>query len=168
MTPRLSMAGALFIVLTAAAAAQMPKYGVTVKADDKTDFSKLKTYKWEAGWKSYDKNIHQTILDAVDRELKELGLEKRDSGAADVTVTYGTVRRTDVDLKSKPSQGSEAGRKQYEVGSLVVLMRDPGTRKELFRARVDKPIEVDAAKVQAAVDEAVREMFAKYPTRKSD
>ena len=43
------MAGALFIVLTAAAAAQMPKYGVTVKADDKTDFSKLKTYKWEAG-----------------------------------------------------------------------------------------------------------------------
>jgi len=161
------MAGALFIVLTAAAAAQMPKYGVTVKADDKTDFSKLKTYKWEAGWKSYDKNIHQTILDAVDRELKELGLEKRDSGAADVMVTYATVRRTDVDLKSKPSQG-EAGRKQYDVGSLVVLMLEPGTRKELFRARVDKPIEVDVAKVQAVIDEAVREMFAKYPTRKSD
>jgi hypothetical protein len=167
MTSRLSIAGALFIVLAVTAAAQMPDYGITVKSDKKTDFSKLKSYKWESGWKAYDKNIHQTILDAVDRELKELGLEKRDSGAADVMVTYATVRRTDVDLKSKPSQG-EAGRKQYDVGSLVVLMLEPGTRKELFRARVDKPIEVDVAKVQAVIDEAVREMFAKYPTRKSD
>jgi hypothetical protein len=166
MTRRLWIASSIFTVLAATAAAQMPKYGITVKADDKTDFSKFKSYKWDGGWKAYDKNIHQTILDAVDRELKGLGLEKRDSGAADVTVTYGTVRRTDVDLKSKPSQG-EAGRKQYEVGSLVVLMREPGTRKELFRARVDKPIEVDVEKVQAAIDEAVRDMFAKYPTRKS-
>jgi len=167
MTPRLSIAGALFIILTVTAAAQMPKYGVTVKADKKTDFSKLKSYKWDGGWKAYDKNIHQTILDAVDRELKGLGFEKRDSGTADVMVTYGTVRRTDVDLKSKPSEG-EAGRKQYDVGSLVVLMLEPGTRKELFRARVDKPIEVDVAKVQTVIDEAVREMFEKYPTRKSD
>ena len=167
MTSRISVASALFVVFTATAAAQMPKYGVTVKADKKTDFSKLKSYKWDAGWKSYDKKIHQTILDAVDRELKGIGLEKRESGTADVTVTYATVRRTDVDLNSKPSEG-EAGRKQYDVGSLVVLMLEPGTRKELFRARVDKPIEVDVEKVQAAIDEAVRDMFAKYPTRKSD
>ena len=161
---RISIVSLLLGLLAASLAAQMPKYGVTVKADSKTDFTKFKSYTWESGWKAYDKNVHQQILDAVDRELKALGLEKRASGPADVMMTYATVRRTDVDLKSKPTEG-ESGRRQYEVGSLVVLMLEPGTRKELFRARVDKPIEVDIDKVQAVIDEAVAEMFAKYPTR---
>ena len=161
---RLSIVMLTLGLFAASIAAQMPKYGVTVKADSKTDFTKIKSYAWEGGWKAFDKNIHQQILDAVDRELKGLGLEKRASAPADALLTYGTVRRTDVDLNSKPTE-NEAGRRQYEVGSLVVLMLEPGTRKELFRARVDKPIEVDVDKVQAVIDEAVTEMFAKYPTR---
>jgi hypothetical protein len=161
MHRRLSIACLALGLAVASAAAQMPKYGVTVKTDNKTDFTKFKSYAWENGWQSYDKAVHQQILDAVDREMKGLGLERRESPPADMTVTYGTLRRTDTDLNSK-----SADKRQYAVGSLVVLIRDSATRKELFRARADKPIDAAPDKVQAVIDEVVAEMFAKYPTRK--
>jgi hypothetical protein len=148
------------------AAAQTQKYGVTVQADPKTDFTKLKSYVWDAaGWQAYDKTTHEVIVAAVDRELAKQGLEKKASGPADVLVTYATNRRTDVDLKSKATK-EEMGRREYSVGTLVVLMLEPGTRRELFRARGDQPIEVTPDKVKEVVDATVAEMFAKYPARR--
>jgi len=153
-------------LVTATLLAQMPKYGVTVKADEKTDFAKLKTYTWEHGWQAYDKKVHEAIMAAVDRELAGVGLAKKASGPADVLVTYASLRRIDVDLKSQPTAG-EGTRRQYDVGTLVVLLLDPESRKELLRARVDAPIEAaDTDKVTAIVDSTVKEMFAKYPTRR--
>ena len=145
--------------------AQTPKYGVTVKADDKTDFSKFKTYTWEHGWQTYDKSINEAILADVDRELAAVGLTKKASGPADLLVTYASLRRIDVDLNAKPTAG-EGTRPQYDVGTLLVLLLEPGTRKEVFRARVDQPIEVDVEKVKPIIDAAVKEMFAKYPRRR--
>ena len=151
-------------LMAAPIAAQITKYGVTVKADIKTDFTKLKTYVWETGWQSPDKNVHQQIVAAVDRELAGLGFEKKASGPSDALLTYATQRRTDVDLKSKPAQ-EKGPRQPYDVGTLLVLVLEPGTRKELFRARGDQPIEAEPEKLQAAIDAMVAEMFAKYPTR---
>ena len=45
----------------------------------------------------------QLIIDAIDRELSARGVTKVTSGSAEIVVTYLSVRRTDVDLKSKPS-----------------------------------------------------------------
>ena len=146
-------------------AAQMPKYGVTVKADSKTEFGKFKTYTWEHGWQTYDKRVHQGILTAVDRELAAVGLTKKESGPADLLVTYASLRRTDVDLDAK-TPAADGTRPQYDVGTLIVLLLEPGSRKEVFRGRVDTPIVVDADKVIAIVDSTVNEMFAKYPTKK--
>jgi hypothetical protein len=159
-----AIASILILGLATAAVAQTPKYGVTSTADKNTDFSKIKTYTWEHGWQSPDKQIHEMITSAIDRELGAAGLQKRASGPTDVVVTYASLRRIDVDLKSKPTEG-EAGRRQYEVGTLVVLLLDPASRKELFRARVDQPIDMEREKAQAIVDTAVTEMFAKYPTK---
>ncbi|HMD34757.1 MAG TPA: DUF4136 domain-containing protein [Vicinamibacterales bacterium] len=144
--------------------AQAPKYGVSTTAAKGTDFSKFKTYRWEHGWQSPDKTIHEGIVAAIDRELGAVGLEKKSSGTTDLLVTYASLRRIDVDLDSKPTEG-EAGRRQYDVGTLVVLMLEPGSRKELFRARVDQPITIDRDKAQAIIDTAVTEMFQKYPTK---
>lgn len=149
-----------------AVAGQMPKYGVTSTADKTTDFSKLKTYVWDGGWLAPDKNVHQQIQTAVDRELKALGLEKKSSGPSDVLLTYASLRRIDVDLNSKPAT-KDGPRRQFDVGTLVVLVLEPGTRKELYRARVDKPIEADPDKIEAIINAAVAEMFAGYPTRQS-
>ena len=157
-------ASVLLLLVATPGAGQGTKYGVTTTADKKTDFSKLKTYTWEHGWQAYDKDVHAQIIAAVDRELGALGLSKQESGPSDLVVTYGSLRRIDVDLKSKPTDGN-GGRRQYDVGTLVLLLLEPGTRKELFRARVDKPIEGDPAKVQGVIDSTIAEMFAKYPTR---
>src|SRR3954465_2362150 len=126
----------LWVVAALAAAvplaAQTPKYGVTVKVDDKTDFAALKTYKWEHGWQTYDKRVHQGILAAVDRELAAAGLTKKASGPADLLVTYASLRRIAGDLNAKPAAG-DGTHPQYDVGTLVVLLLEPGSRKELFR-----------------------------------
>jgi len=147
----------------APALAQMPKYGVTVKADEKTDFSKFKTYTWEHGWQAYDKGIHDQIMTSVDRELAAAGLTKRDTGTGDLIVTYASLRRIDVDINAKPDANGVLPRS--DVGTLVVLLLEPGTRKELFRARVDRPIEGNSDQVKGTVDAVVKEMFAKYPTK---
>ncbi len=157
---------ALCLTFAAAVSAQMPKYGVTVVVDDKADFAKFKTYTWEHGWQAYDNGVHEAIVAGVDRELAGVGLTKNASAPADLLVTYASLRRIDVDLKSKPTT-SEGTRRQYDVGTLVVLLLDPGTRKELMRGRVDQPIEAaDAGKVKGVVDAALKEMFAKYPKGK--
>ena len=44
-------------------------------------------------------------------------------------------------------------------------MLDPASGKELFRARLDKPIELDPAAIGPTVKSAVTEVFAAYPTR---
>jgi hypothetical protein len=160
---RIAIALDLAVACATPMVAQTPKYSVTVTTDRKADFSKFKTYTWENGWQAYDKTVHANIRAAVDRQLAAVGLEKRESGPVDLLVTYASLRRVDVDLKAKPAK--DGARPQYDVGTLVVLLLDPGTRNELFRGRVDKPIVLEPEKVQPVVDSAVTEMFAKYPTR---
>jgi hypothetical protein len=145
-------------------AAQAPKFGIAAKADKKTDFTRFKTYRWDGGWKAFDKNVHQHIVDAIDRELQTVGLEKRTSSPTDVTVTYATQHRTDVDLGSQ-ALINEMGRRQYSVGTLVVVMHDGATRKELFRVRAETPIANDPEQLKAAIDGVVAAMFTRYPTR---
>ena len=137
---------------------------VTASFDKGTDFSKLKTYTWEHGWQAFDKSAHEQIQAAVDRELGALGLQKRESGPSDMLVTYASIRRTDVDVKSEPNK-NDAGRAQYDVGTLVVLLLEPGTRKELFRARVDRPISAEPEKLSGIINTAIADIFAKYPNR---
>ena len=90
--------------------------------------------------------------------------QKRESGPTDVLVTYASIRRTDVDVKSAPNK-NDAGRAQYDVGTLIVLILEPGTRKELFRARVDRPISAEPEKLSGIINTAIADIFAKYPNR---
>ena len=105
--------------LTAAAAAQMPTYGVRVSIDKPVDFAKFKTYSWTQGQPSPDKMVDARVIAAVDRELSALGMSKATSGP-DVLATYYSVRRTDVNLKAKTE--SEGRLPQYPVGTLVVAL----------------------------------------------
>lgn len=149
---------------SAAGAGDMIKYKVTTKAAKHTDFAKLKTYEWENGWQAYDEVSHQQIVAAVDRELAALGFSKSTSGTSDVTVTYATVRRADVDLKSK-ARGPNGERPTYPVATLVVVLREPGTHRNLFRGRADTPIELIAEANKSIIDDRVQQIFARYPTR---
>ena len=92
-----------------------------------------------------------------------LGLELKASAPADVVVKYAVLRRIDVEVSSKGDPAASVPK--IDVGSLLVLMLDPASGKELFRARVDKPIELDPDKIGPTVNSAVAEIFALYPTR---
>jgi Domain of unknown function (DUF4136) len=163
---RFTITIALCTSLTAAPAGQlpMPKYGVTVTADKHVDFTKFKTYSWTSAQPSADKQIDARVVAAVDRELGLLGMTKATSGPGDVLATYYSLSRTDVNVKAKAD--SEGRLPQYSVGTLVVALLDPESRQRLLRLRVDEPLDIDPAKLDATIDGAVAALFAKYPTRR--
>jgi hypothetical protein len=144
----------------------MPKYRVKVTADKATDFSKLKTYAWTTGWSAFDRTVDQQVVAAVDRELAALGLTKMAAEPSDVVVQYASLRRTDVDLKSKMSPDTKLSR-EYPVGTLIVLLLEPRSRREIFRARVDTPLETEPSKLEAQINSTIAQVFDQYPTKKA-
>jgi hypothetical protein len=151
--------GALLVAPGVALAGQQPKYEVSVKASKPAALAKAKTYTWTASQPSFDKNIDQQIIAAVDRELQARGLTKAATAPGDLVVTYASVSRSDVDLKSK---GKDGELREFSVGTLVVDVRDTN-RQSLFRVRIDKPIQSDPAAMEATINAAVAAMFEKYP-----
>jgi len=143
----------------------MPRYGVNVSVNKRTDFWRLRTYAWTTGWFSVDPALDAQIAAAVDRELAGIGLTMRDADTSDVLVRYGSLHRNDVDLHAR---ASTAGlRPEYTVGTLVVQVLDRRTQVELFRARADVPLDPGLDKRRTQVDAVVAEMFDKYPTKKA-
>jgi Domain of unknown function (DUF4136) len=151
-------------VITAAVAGQMPKYGVTVKADKNVDFAKFKTYSWTVAHPSPDKTVNSQVIAAVDRELNALGMTKATSGPGDVLAAYSSLSRTDVNVKAKPD--SKESRPTYAVGTLIVELLEPGNRRQLLQLRADQPIEAEFSKLEPSINSAVAAMFAEYPTRR--
>jgi hypothetical protein len=154
---------ALLGAISVPLAGQSMKYGVTVTTEKNVDYAKFKTYTWTKGQPSAVTSIDAQITAAVDRELAALGMTKATSGHGDVLLAYYSLTRTDVDLKAKAD--SNGARPQYSVGTLVVALLDPGNRRRLLRLRADKPINTQPAELEGAINEVVKELFEKYPTR---
>src|SRR5262245_2489719 len=143
-------------------AAQGDKYGIRATADRETNFGRLRTYTWVPGWAASDRDVDRQVVTAVDRELAKRGLTKLDSQPSDVVVTYAALQRTGVDLKSTQPD-NPAIHREYPVGSLVVLLIDSETRREVFRVRGDTRLVANSGSVPALIDILVARMFEKYP-----
>lgn len=151
-------------LLGLSALASASKFHVTVNVDKHTNFAALHTYAWTPGWGSFNQSVDTRIVAAIDRELTSLGLTRQPGAPADVRVTYGIVQRTNVDLHTR-KRGTPGVYAEYPVGTLVVLLRDPVGRRELFRARAELRVDIDTAQLGEQVDAVVARMFARYPTR---
>jgi hypothetical protein len=151
-------------MVVAARANQMPKYGVTVTAEKGVDFSTLRTYTWRRAQPSSIKAIDAQIVAAIDRELAALGMTTAASGKSQVIVSYSSLTRTDVDLKGK--ENSKGLLPEYTVGTLVVVLVDAVSEQRLLRMRIDLPIDTKPDELEAAINRAVSQMFAEYPTRR--
>jgi len=149
--------------LTPVAHAQKMTYGVKVMVAKAAELANAKTYSWTVSQPSPDKTVDAQIVAAVDRELSALGFTKVASGPGDVLATYASTRRTDVNLKGKANKSG--ARPAYEVGTLVVDLRDPASREPLFRVRIDTPITTEPDKAEMEINAAVTAMFEKYPAR---
>jgi hypothetical protein len=123
----------------------------------------LTSYSWEPGWLSSDPRVGQQVISAVEQELAARGLTKGPEGQSDVTVAYATLQRTDVNFKAKRTPAGV--HPSYPVGSLVIVMRNPRTQKELFRGRADTPIDLEIEKLKGTINDQVAQIFAKYPKR---
>jgi hypothetical protein len=157
----------LCVVASVQVSAQTTKYGVTVEVSNAPALMQASTYAFVPGQPVYDKAVDRMILDAIDQELKARGMKKVTSGPSDVVVTYLSVRRTDVDLKSKPSS-ADGTLREYPVGTLVVLVSDPVDRqKRLFAARSDKPLDLNPATYAATVKSVTASIFEMYPRKAS-
>jgi Domain of unknown function (DUF4136) len=147
------------------ASAQTKPYGVTVDVANAPALLKATTYAFTPGQPAYDKTADQVIISAIDREMNARGVKKVTSGPSDLLVTYLSVRRTDVDLKSTPS-AKDGTLREYAVGTLVVSISDPADRqKKLFNGRIDKPLDLDPATIEATLNAAVAAIFEKYPRK---
>ena len=157
----------LCLALLGAAAATPSDEHVKVTVDKNTNFSALHTYAWTRGWASFDPQVDAHIVAAVDRELASLGVIRQDSMPVDMVVSYGTVQRSDVDVSAKRGRSSGVY-PEYPVGTLVLLIREPYSRRELLRARAEIPIDIGVPQLEDKIDAIVARIFAHYPTRASD
>jgi hypothetical protein len=155
----------LSVTLAAELAAQGPKYGATATAEKNVDFAKFQTYSWQKGQPAFDKTIDAQIVAAVDAELARLGMTRTTSAPFDVLVTYYSIARTDVDLKGKPDAKGQLP--QLTVGTLAIALLEPPSLRRVLRLKIDKPIDTEPAKLEAAINSAVAEMFTKFPKRKN-
>jgi hypothetical protein len=151
--------------LASAAEASPTKYLVKVRYEKRIDFSKIRTYTWMAGWPAFDPSVDWQIEGDVDRELAALGLTKVTGEPCDTVVTYAAIRRTDVDVKTKISPDSDL-RREYPAGTVIVVLLDSGSRRELFRGRADMALQSDPAQRRLQIRAAITQMFSRYPTRK--
>jgi hypothetical protein len=144
-----------------AATAQQTKRRVKVTEINRDALAKVKTYTWTASHPSFDKAADKQIIAAVDRELMTRGLTRLATGRGDAEVTYASLSRTDVDLKSEPLATGE--RRTYPVGILVVQVRDSANGQMLFNAKVHSPIDTEPAKLEATINAATAAIFKKFP-----
>lgn len=157
------VAGSLTIaalLMSGGTPAHAQEYGVSVKIEKPAALAKVRTYSWLLGHKALDKAVDGQIRAAIDRELATHGLTRSEPGQGDVEVTYHSLTRVDVDLKTKAPAGQAPS---YSVGTLVIDLLAKGSREPLFRVRVDKPIDNDREKLARTIDEVVAAMFQKYP-----
>jgi len=142
-----------------------PKYGVTVKANRRVDFSKLKRYTWLPPHAQPWPEVETQIVAAVDRAMADVGFVKVASDdEADIVIEYQSMLRTDADVRSKRLRLADGAFREYRVATLMVSMFNPRTLEPYLRLRSDTVLrERDVAEV---IDQTVGEMFQQYPGRR--
>ena len=144
---------------------KLRSYEIVSTVDNETDFAALRTYAWATGWPAFEDAQHEQIVAAVNRELAARHFTESTDGHADVTVTYGVLRREDADL-SAAGDVPDRELPTFPVITLVVRMREADTRRELFSVRADTPVP-SVGHAATAIDNRIVQMFERYPERKS-
>ncbi len=161
---------ALGLLITLSAWAQK----IDVESDQAVDFSKFRTFAIRDGRlnsknPALNSELTRKRLNAdIQKYLEAKGLEFVPSGPSDLNVryTHGSVRGTQVETYPAGWRGwgTRVVRVPFTEGTLVIDLRDPGTRSLVWRAiaREDKS---DAYKIEGKLDDMVKKSFDKYPPK---
>jgi len=151
-------------------AGQPPGAGKAASEYDKTvDFAKYRTYKWSHAPEDYRPKVHDLLVADIDKEMAALGFTKTEDPKADLTLRYFTLRSSQIDLKQLEKAERE-GRKDkptsYDMGKLVVVLRETSTDKRVWAANTQEYMNPDVAKREETIRQAVAKVFQTYPKPK--
>jgi hypothetical protein len=146
---------------------------VTVEFDEAANFSTYKTFTIREGQlNSKDPALNSELVRKrisadIERSLTARGLTMV-TGRADLNVQYrlGSARKTEVERYPAGWRGlgTRVVKIPYTEGSLVIDLRDTGTRSLVWRA-IAREEKSDATKLEGKLDDMVRKSLEKYPPK---
>jgi hypothetical protein len=146
---------------------------ITVEFDQAANFSRYKTFAIRDGQlnsrnPALNSELVQKQIDAdIIRNLTARGLTMV-KGPSDLNVRYrfGSARKDE--LEAYPAGwrgwGTRVVRVPYTEGTLVIDLRDPGTRSLVWRGIASEE-KSDGAKIEGKLDTMVRKALEKYPPK---
>jgi hypothetical protein len=165
------------VVLALLASSLTPAQDVTSNAMPGTDFSKYHTYKWVAieGATQPNQIVDAQIKASVDSQLAAKGLTKTDGDNANLFIGY----QVSIDQEKQwnaygmgggPRWGGGMGTATSSVisiGTLVLDMYDPTTKKLVWTGRATKTLDSSAnqEKKQKNLDKAMQKLLKNYPPK---
>jgi hypothetical protein len=146
---------------------------ITVEFDQAADFSRYKTFAIRDGQlnsrnPALNSELVRKQIDAdIMRNLTARGLTMV-TGPSDLNVRYrfGSARKDE--LEAYPAGwrgwGTRVVRVPYTEGTLVIDLRDPGTRSLVWRGIASEE-KSDGAKIEGKLDNMVKKALEKYPPK---
>ena len=182
---RLLLAGSLLGLLAMAGCASGPT--IRSNTDQSVDFTRFQTFSFmqplSTDREGYQSFISRDLMAAAERELVELGLKRTDTGP-DLLVNFSAnldqrLRVTQTPQSSMGAFGSHrrgfystwptyrTDIQQYTKGTLVVDVIDASRMQLVWEGVAAQRITQSRANsIGPVIDQAMREMFARFPTRK--
>jgi Domain of unknown function (DUF4136) len=148
---------------------------VSTNAMPGTDFSKYHTYKWVSieGATTPNQILDAQIKTSIDSQLAAKGLTKTDSDKADLYIGYQTSLDQEKQwnaygMGGGPRWGGGMGTatsSNITIGTLVLDMYDPSTKKLVWTGRATKTLDPSnsQAKKQKNLDKAMQKLLKNYP-----
>ncbi len=146
---------------------------ITVEFDQAADFSKYKTFAIRDGQLNSrnpalnSELVKKRIESDIVRDLTARGLEMT-TGKSDLNVRYhfGSVRKAEIERYPAGwyGMGTRIVRVPYTEGTLVIDLRDPGTRSLVWRGIASEE-KSDGTKIEGKLDDMVRKAIDKYPPK---
>ena len=161
----------LLLVLTLGACAYAQK--ITMEFDNAVDFTKYHTFAIRNGVLNSrfpelnSELVKKNLETSIGHYLAAKGLLAV-TGKSDLNVNYHFGSAGKTELEAYPAGwrgwGTRVVRVPYTEGTLVIDLRDPGTRSLVWRAiaREDKS---DPTKIEPKLDEMVKKSIDKYPPK---
>jgi len=152
---------------------------VATDYDHSVQFNKLKSYSW-AKVQASDPLVEPRLTIAIDRVLQGLGwhlVEKNEDvaiSAVDATTSVGEYGRFYRGLTGYTWQrgwgsggftDASTSLREIPVGTLIVDMYDPSTKKLIWRGTAGEPTVGKVKTKEDDIDKTVNSMFAKFPPK---
>lgn len=139
-----------------------------------TDFSKYHTYKWIniEGGEHPNQIMDAQIKQAIDSQMSAKGLTKTDGDSADLYIGYQIAIDQEKQWNAFGMGGGvrwggmgSATSSTINIGTLVVDMYDPGTKKLVWTGNATKTIDPSKSqdKNQKTLDKAMTKLLKDFP-----